>query len=114
MRYYVKDGKEYVENGKALLQVKTLNIVPSPRTAKRVIRVMIVRKAVKQSWRNPIAENATLGLSFPYQDIDRKDYVWAQGEECQIDFHIEMNNCDKVEGDIDDGNGPPLIDFSKQ
>lgn len=100
MRYYIKEGKEYVENGKALIQVHTVNVVPSPSGQKRVVKILIVRKAIKQSWKNPIQENTMLGLSFPFDRLNTKDYMWFTDEECQVDFTKEMHQLpDHVEGD---------------
>lgn len=114
MRYYIKDGKEYLENGKALLQVHTVNVVPSPSGQKRVVRILIVRKAITQSWKNPIQEGAMLGMSFPHDMLDCKDYTWFTDEERQVDFQRALADCQQAEGDIDTGNGPKLRDFSKQ
>jgi len=99
MRYYRQNGKEYVKNGRSLLQVSTMRQARSPYHANRVLKIMVVQKVLSQSPTNKIEPGEMINLSFPEARVNARKYDWKPGEPTQSAFNIKLHESDWVEGD---------------
>lgn len=91
MKYFHKNGYEFVENGKSLIRVQTVRQMPSPHTKGRIVRVMHVDDILRNSDTNPIQMGMAIALSFPASKINAKEYEWGRNnmiEETQIPFKM--------------------------
>lgn len=94
MRYYKKDGKEYLENGNSKLRVTTMDTRPSKTTLGRVIKFLAVNDLIAVSPTNPIRRGAVLAVSFPPEHVNGSDYVWHRygPEECQVPIKFKLTH----------------------
>lgn len=95
MRYYKKDGKEYLENGKSKIRVTTMDQRPSPVTAGRILKFLAVNEVIAISPLNPIRHGSVLALSFPPEFINANDYEWfrdGRDEECQVAIKLKLTH----------------------
>lgn len=86
MRYFKRDGNEYLENGPSLVRVGEVLKKPSPIFKDRTLRVLEVLE-VKRHGKTPIERGFHLAISFPNSHINSPSYVWyASGkwEECMV------------------------------
>ncbi len=93
MRYYKKDGQEFIENGPAVLRVTTMDTRPSPIVAGRVMKIVVVNEVVRTSDSNPIRQGAALAMSFPPEHVNGNDYKWFENgrdEECMIPIKFKL------------------------
>ena len=92
MRYFKKDGIEYVENGRCKIKVGTIDHTPSPKSPGRVLKIVVVNDVIQQSIENPIFPDQALALSFPESQVNNKDYVWhVDGpEECLVPLTLKL------------------------
>lgn len=84
MKWYKKNGDEYVQNGRSLVKVHSLAIVADPYNPGRVGRVVAVKEVVKINDRNPICPGFQFCLSIPKERINAKEYTWKRDEVKQI------------------------------
>lgn len=92
MRYYRELGYEYVENGTGKVKGSTIQIVPHPQDGSRMLRVFIVQNVIRQSDTNPIVDGTGLGLSFPKEQINSRDYTWKPEEEKMTPLKIQLHD----------------------
>jgi len=92
MRYYKRQGEEFIENGRSKVKVGTLDHVPSPQSPGRILKLLAVVKIINQNIDNPILEGQCVALSFPETQVNNKDYVWhMEGpEECLVPLKLKL------------------------
>lgn len=93
MKYYLKDGKEIVENGRSKVRVQTMFRMPSPIFKdSRTVRVMGVLEVITKAEGNAIEPGHHIALSFPNEKINAKEYEWKRSdkfEEKQVPFTVK-------------------------
>ena len=95
MRYYKKDGKEFLENGKNVVRVTEMDRRPSPTSIGRVVKFLAVNEVIvtTESSSKQISHGSVLALSFPPEHVNSNDYVWYQDgreEECQVPVKLKL------------------------
>jgi hypothetical protein len=94
MRYYKKDGKEFLENGNSKLRVTTMDTRPSPTSPGRVIKFLVVNEIIATAPTNPIRYGSVIPVSFPPEFVNANDYEWYRygPEECQVAVKYKLNH----------------------
>lgn len=95
MRYYKKDGREFLENGKCVLRVTEMDRRPSATSVGRIIKFLAVNEVIvpSDSSVKTVAHGSVLALSFPPEYVNSPDYVWYQDgkeEECQVPVKLKL------------------------
>lgn len=90
MRYYKALSEEFVENGTSKVRGMTIETIEHPQGQDRHIKIFTVQEVVRDSEMNPILPGMMLGLSFPTEKINSRDYTWKKGEEkfCPLKLQI--------------------------
>ncbi len=86
---YTKTGKdEFIENGKSKLRVQTAQMMVSPTTPGRVLKVMSVQQVISGNPNNPINVGNAIVVSFPEQAANAHEYEWHATEEKLVPMQI--------------------------
>lgn len=90
MRYHKELGEEFVTNGTSKVRGHTIETIEHPKGEERHIKIFVVEEIISQSEMNPILPGMMLGLSFPTEKINSRDYMWKPGEERMAPLKIEI------------------------
>lgn len=88
MKYYKHGKDEFIENGKSKLRVITAQMMPSPHTPGRVLKVMSVQQVIHGNPNNPIEVGNAIVVSFPEQAANAHEYEWHPTEEKLVPMQI--------------------------
>lgn len=89
MRYYRVGRDEFLENGKAVVRLGGVLIMPSPVSRGRTVRVFEILQVLRENPKNPAPpRGAMIALSFPDEKVNGEGYVWGPVEESQVPYEI--------------------------
>lgn len=91
MRYYKELGNEYVENGTSKIRGATIETITHPNIGDRMVRIFTVQEVIRTSELNLIEPGMMIGLSFPVQHINSRDYTWKRDEERMCPLKLELH-----------------------
>lgn len=89
-RFYKKDGRLFLENGRSKLAVGFMGHFESPNSPGRVGKLLVIQNVVAASPGNPIQPGRLLAVSFPKSEVNRDKYTWGREEEFQIPVKIQL------------------------
>jgi len=90
MRYHKELGEEYIDNGTSKVRGSTIETIEHPKGMDRHIKIFAVQEVIRQSEMNPILPGMLLGLSFPTEKINSRDYTWKKGEERMCPLKLQL------------------------
>lgn len=91
MRYWRELGEEFVENGASKVRGATIEVIEHPHGQDRHIRIFTIQEVIKSCETNPILPGMMLGLSFPTEKINSRDYTWHKGEERMCPLKLQLH-----------------------
>jgi hypothetical protein len=92
MKFFKKNGGEFVDNARSKLRVTTVKTIPGKPG--RITKILFVNEVICSSPENPIKAGNAIALSFPVAKCNASEYEWKPGEDCQV--KVEMGEPGRI------------------
>lgn len=88
-RYLHKSGSKFLWNGNSQIRVNFLGHIKHKSYPQHVVKVFEVAQVIRLNDKNPVSPGQVIGVAFPMEKAQAKEYEWGPNEPFQVPIKIK-------------------------